>query len=350
VTWTFRPAARAWRGRAGPTAPTAFHGSLPGYAPTPLVELPELAGELGVGRLLVKDESARLGLPAFKILGVSWAMHQMLQRGTPRAVLTASDGNHGWALARVAAQHRLAARVYLPDGVHPAVRAAIAAEGATVIDVPGSYDAAVTAAAADAQTGGGVLVQDTAWAGYEDIPGWIVEGYLTLFAELDEQLRAAPDLVIVPAGVGSLAQAAVTHYRRPGPPRAPAVLTVEPDTAGCVLESLTRDRVCPVSTGSTIMAGLNCGTVSRLAWPVLRAGLDAACSVSDHAAATAAADLARLGVPVGPCGAAALAAARVALPDRSRAAELGVSDTSVVVLLATEGRAANPYREEDLHE
>ncbi|HEU5266168.1 MAG TPA: pyridoxal-phosphate dependent enzyme, partial [Jatrophihabitans sp.] len=250
MTWTFRPAARSWRAPVAAGAPVAFHASLPGYVPTPLVELPELAGELGVGRLLVKDESARLGLPAFKILGASWAVHQILRTGTPRAVLTASDGNHGWALARVAAQHRLPARVYLPEGVHPAVRAAVAAEGATVVDVPGSYDAAVAAAAADADAGGGVLVQDTAWAGYDEIPGWIVQGYLTLFAELDAQLRAAPDLVIVPAGVGSLAQAAVTHYRRPGLTAAPALLTVEPDGAACVLESLTRDRPYRVETGA----------------------------------------------------------------------------------------------------
>ncbi len=131
---------------------------------------------------------------------------------------------------------------------------------------------------------------------------------------------------------------------------APALLTVEPDSAACVLESLTRDRPRRVATGATIMAGLNCGTISRLAWPVLRAGLDAACSVNDRAAATAAADLARLGVAAGPCGAAALAAARVVLTDRHRAGQLGVSDKSVVVLLSTEGRAANPYREENLHE
>jgi diaminopropionate ammonia-lyase len=343
VTWTFQPAARAWRSPvAAPTAPVAFHASLAGYAPTPLVELPVLAGELGVGRLLVKDESARLGLPAFKVLGVSWAVHRILETGAPCALVTASDGNHGWALARVAGQRGLGARIYLPGGVHPAVRAAITAEGAAVVDVEGSYDLAVAAAAAGIGAGD-VLVQDTAWAGYEQIPGWMVEGYLTLFAELDAQLPVAPDLVIVPVGVGSLAQAAVTHYRRRGSDASPALLAVEPDGACGLLESLVHGRPGTVGTGVTIMAGLNCGTVSRLAWPLLRAGLDAACSVSDRAAATAAADLARLGVAAGPCGAAALAAARHVLPDRSRADRLRVTDTSVVVLLCTEGRSANPH-------
>jgi diaminopropionate ammonia-lyase len=339
--WTFRPAARAWRG-ADAAAPVAFHSALPGYTPTRLVELPALAGELGVGRVLVKDESARLGLPAFKILGASWAVRRLLETSTPGALVAASDGNHGRALARVAAWHGLPARIYLPSGVHPAAHAAIEAEDATVIDVPGSYDTAVAAAAADAETSDGALVQDTAWAGYEKIPGWIVEGYLTLFAELDDQLTAAPGLVIVPAGVGSLAQAAVTHYRRAGLGAAPALLAVEPDTAACVLASLAHGELRAVATTATIMAGLNCGTVSCSAWPLLRAGLDAACSISDHAAAVAAADLARLGVPAGPCGAAPLAAAREVLTDPDRARQLGVTCHSVVVLLCTEGQAANP--------
>lgn len=349
MTWTFRPGAGAWRGAVA-AAPVAFHAGLPGYAPTPLVELPTLAAELGVGRVVVKDETARLGLPAFKVLGTAWAVHRLLQTSTPAALVTASDGNHGRAIARVAGWHGLPARVYLPDGVHPAARAAIAAEGATVIDVPGSYDHAVATAAADAAADDGVLVQDTAWAGYEQIPGWIVEGYLTLFAELDDQLAAAPDLVIVPAGVGSLAQAAVSHYRRAGLGAAPALLTVEPHSAACLLESLVHDQLRTVATNATIMAGLNCGTPSRSAWPLLRAGLDAACSVSDQTAATAATDLARLGVPAGPCGAAALAAAREVFTVGRRADQLRLTDHSVVVLLCTEGQAANPRSRGETHE
>ena len=313
-----------------------------GYAPTPLVELPTLAAELRVGRVLVKDESARLGLPAFKILGVSWAVQRVLETRVPGALVTASDGNHGRALARVAAQHGLAARVYLPEGVHPEASAAIKAEGAMVIDVTGSYDVAVAAAAADARANHGTLVQDTAWPGYEQIPGWIAEGYLTLFAELDDQLTAAPSLIIIPVGVGSLAQAAVTHYRRPGLSVAPALLTVEPDSAACLLDSLAHDEMRTVATGTTIMTGLNCGTLSRSAWPVLRAGLDAACAVSDHAAAVAAADLARLGVPAGPCGAASLAAARDMAANPDLAVQLGVTGQSIVVLICTEGQDANP--------
>jgi diaminopropionate ammonia-lyase len=337
--WYTRPDARSWTCAPASRDVRDFHAGLPGYAPTPLREVPPLAAELGVRRVFVKDESARLGLPAFKALGASWAVHRLLaeQPGTRRLV-TATDGNHGRAVARFAAQHGRSALVFVPSGVHPAAVAAIAAEGAEVTEVSGSYDEAVRAAASAAEAPGAVLVQDTAWPGYGRIPGWIVEGYSTLFAEIDEQLAEPPDLVVVPAGVGSLAQAAVTHFR--GKPASTALLTVEPDTAACVLASLRQGDVVTVPTGTTTMAGLNCGTPSGLAWPYLRDGLDAAVAVSDEDSARATGDLAALGIAAGPCGAAALAGARAALRDDERRAALGPA--GVVALLSTEGAAANP--------
>jgi diaminopropionate ammonia-lyase len=197
----------------------------------------------------------------------------------------------------------------------------------------------VDAAAAFAEERPGrALVQDTAWNGYERVPAWIVEGYQTLLAEVDVQLRARPDLVAVPVGVGSLAEAVVRHYRRPGAAH-PAVLAVEPDTAACVLASLTADNPTTVPTAATVMAGLNCGTVSSSAWPVLRAGCDAAVAVSDEEALRAVADLDALGVCSGPSGAATLAGVRGALAHPERRATLGIGDDAVVVLLSTEGQA-----------
>ena len=122
-----------------------------------------------------------------------------------------------------------------------------------------------------------------------------MQGYQTLLDEIDTQLGGAPDLVAVPVGVGSLAEAVVRHYRRPSAAH-PSVLSVEPDTAACVLASLTSARATTVATAATVMAGLNCGTISSSAWPVLRAGCDAAVTVSDQDALRAVADLDRLGV------------------------------------------------------
>ncbi|WP_229896256.1 pyridoxal-phosphate dependent enzyme [Streptomyces cinerochromogenes] len=350
--WFVRPAARSWRCAPAPAEVREFHASLPGHAPTPLRELPGLADELGVGRVFLKDESARLGLPAFKVLGASWAVHLLLAapaRG-PVTLVCATDGNHGRAVARLARLHGLRALVFVPRGVHPDAVAAIAAEGAAVTRVMGPYEEAVRRADEAAGAPDTVLVQDTAWEGYETVPGWIVQGYSTLCAEIDEQLAAAgaaaPGLVAVPVGVGSLAQAVVTHYRSRTATAATALLAVEPESAACLLASLTRGAAVGVTTGETVMAGLNCGTLSRTAWPVLRAGLDAAVAVTDADSTRAAADLAGLGVSSGPCGAAALAGVRAALGGDGageRRDLLGLGPGSVVVLLSTEGTAANPH-------
>lgn len=362
LPWFARPAARSWTCAPAPCGVRDFHAGLPGYAPTPLRELPSLADELAVGRVFVKDESSRLGLPAFKALGASWAVHRALAEQAARhpdtasaTLISATDGNHGRAVARSARLLGRRAHIFVPRGVHPAAVAAIAAEGADITRVPGSYDDAVRqaadAASAAADT---VLIQDTAWPGYETIPGWIVEGYSTLCVEIDEQLTAAgaaaPGLVAVPVGVGSLAQAAITHYRsRPSTP-APALLSVEPEAAGCVIESLHHGEPVSVMTGHTAMAGLNCGTPSSIAWPYLHGGLDAAVAITDAAGACAAADLAELGVSSGPCGAAPLAGVRAVLTGKGaeeRRQALGLGPASVVVLLSTEGTAANPHHAVD---
>lgn len=358
--------AREWRADVDLADPRRFHTTLPGYAPTPLRDLPALAAELGVARLLVKQESARLGLPAFKILGASYAVHRALESGRPAGLVTATDGNHGRALARTGRLVGLPVRVHIAAGVHPGAVAAIAAEGATVIEDGHDYDGAVAGARADAEVRGWLLVQDMAWLGYEQIPGWIVQGYTTLFWEIDEHVAGLPpvdagtamgaagtlrtgagpsvDAVVVPVGVGSLAEAALRHYRRPSlsAGAAPAVLSVEPESAACVLASVAAGRLTSVPTGVTAMAGLNCGTPSASAWPVLQSGLDAAVAVSEDECARAVADLNGHDVDAGPCGAATLAGLRRVAADIGLST-LGLGPDATVVLVSTEGTAANPY-------
>ncbi len=341
-----------------------FHASLPGYRPTELTEVPAPADALEVGRVFVKDESGRLGLGAFKVLGASWAIVRVLADAAstldfaalrlaaaraPVELVTATDGNHGRAVADLARLFDQRSRVFIPDTSPASVAAMIADEGAAVTVIPELYDAAVELAAryTDAEPGR-VLIQDTAWPGYEQIPGWIVAGYETLFSEIDTELCAKRgacelDLLSVPVGVGSLARAAVEHYRsRPSRSAAgPAVLGVEPTAAACLLASLQAGSYGSIETGATVMAGLNCGTPSSLAWPVLAAGLDAAIAVPDSAANEAVAELASHRISAGPSGAAALAGVRAALTGDGadgRRRELGVTASSVVVLLSTEGQ------------
>ena len=366
------PAARAWRTER-PHGVRAFHASLPGYAVTRLVEVPQLAAELGVARLFVKEECERMGLPAFKILGASYAVARALSallgadhvltldelrtRRPEVELIAATDGNHGRAVAHIAALLGLPARVFTPRAISDAAKRAIEGEGATRIELDAPYDDVVAAAraAADAAGENAMIVQDTAWPGYAQIPEWIADGYSTLFEEVDEQLAAAgvaaPDVVAVGVGVGALAQAAVVHYRSGGDAAGAvgaaistdrttgmgaSVVSVEPTAAPAFAESLPAGRPLTVATGETIMAGLNCGTPSPIAWPVMLAGLDRAVVVDDEAAARAVRDLESAGVDSGPSGASTLAGVRVL------AASGSLQPTDVVVLISTEGRAANP--------
>lgn len=357
-----------WRTTPAQARAHELHRSMAGYAPTALRELPVLAAELGVARVFIKDESDRLGLPAFKILGASWAVCRAVARrievspehltvtalraalapaGSPDlTVVTATDGNHGRAVARMAAALGLRARVYIPRGVGESAVRAIAAEGAPVLRGGPTYDDAVATAAASVTGPDELLVQDTSWPGYEEVPRWIVEGYTTLFAEADEQLAAAgarpADLVACPVGVGALAHSMVEHYRGAVGSEA-ALLTVEPRTADCVARSLAAGEPVTVDTSTpTMMAGLNCGTPSGIGWPSLRDGLSAAVSVTEDECRRAVLDLQELGQDSGPCGAASLAGVRDLLAAPGAREELGLDGTSTVLLISTEGLNANP--------
>lgn len=320
-----------------------FHESLPDYAITRMVSLPTVAHTLDIGTVLVKDESLRLGLPAFKMLGASWAAHRALEAADSgrRRLITATDGNHGRAVARMARLLGIPATVVVPLGVSETAISSIKDEGAEVLELPLPYDDAVEQAAllADADPNA-LLIQDTSWPGYETVPQWIVDGYATLFDEAVEQaaeLGAEIDLLVVPAGVGSLAHAAVLFARSRPDCR---VVAVEPEVADCLRASLAAGVLTSVPTGETAMAGLNCGTPSYLAWPDLHRGLTGAVAVDDAAAEAAMVDLADLGVDAGPCGAASLAALRVLAIDPARSL-LRLHSNSTALLLNTEGSSAS---------
>ena len=358
------PAARTAAVTAPPRAPLGLHRRLPGYAATPLADAPALAMANGVERVWVKDESARLGLPAFKMLGASWAayralaarlgrdpepwvsldeLRQTLAPLRPLTLATATDGNHGRAVARIAALLGLDADVYVPKGTATARIAAIEAEGARVTVVDGDYDRAVASAAAAGDRC--LAIQDVGWPGYEQVPAWVVEGYGTIFWEVDAQLAArgeeAPDVVVIPVGVGGLAAAAVRHWRRRSLGRPPRLIGVEPLAAACVLRSLRAGRVVTVpGPHDSIMAGLNCGTPSLVAWPLLRSGLDAVVAVADERARQAMRDLAAAGIVAGETGAASLAGLAEATGGRAAGRlrnALGLGAGTRVLLVCTEG-------------
>jgi diaminopropionate ammonia-lyase len=311
----------------------AFHRAQPGYRPTPVRSLDGVAGRLGLAAVHVKDESDRLGLPAFKILGASWAVDRTL-RDAPgtHTLVAASAGNHGRAVARAAALRGLACRVFLPARALPVRRAAIAGEGAEVVVVDGTYEQAVAAAARAAEDDGVAVIADVGDAGGP--PEWVVDGYATLFAEAAAQ--AAHDMLLVPVGVGSLAAAAARHGAAVGA----AVVGVEPATAACLTASLRDGEPTAVPTPGTTMAGLDCAEVSPAAWPTLQRGIAGTVTVTDAETAAAMRELAEAGLTIGESGAATLAGLHTLMRDPGAAdlrRHVGAGPATSVLLIATEG-------------
>ncbi len=327
------------------------------------MRLDAIATELGLERLWIKDESYRLGLPAFKVLGVSWAVYRALverlgqepawdtigdlkaafDRLRPLTLVTATAGNHGRALAHVAGWFGLDARIYIPEGAPFDRVSAITGEGAEVVEVAGTYDEAVELATSwvgDQHTERALLVSDTASEASEQVPVWISEGYETMFWEVDEELddltEAAPDLVVVQMGVGSLAAAAVNHYRRPELTSAPRLVGVETISAACVLESARAGEFRSVpGPHDSLMFCLNAGRPSRVSLDGILAGFDEFLAVGDRLVSSSVQSLARAGVVAGPTGTAGLVGLRELLAGHP--GDLGAR----VLLINSEG-AADP--------
>lgn len=310
----------------------AFHAALTGYQPTPLRELPAVAAELGLDAVACKDESDRLGLPAFKVLGASWAVERALrEHPAPQTLVAASAGNHGRAVAHEAARRGLACRVYLPRRTAAARRDAITAEGADVVVVDGSYEDAVAHAAADGARDGLLEIADV---GVSASARWVIDGYATLFAEAADQ--GGCDVILVAVGVGSLAAAAARFAAQAGT----RVIGIEPVSAACLTASLAAGEPTAVPTPGTTMAGLDCSEVSAAAWPSLREGVHGTITVDDAETHAAVRELAAAGLSIGESGAAPLAALRALASEPGCAAlreavELGLD--SRVLLIATEG-------------
>lgn len=291
-----------------------FHQQFPQYAVTPLQTLTRLAKLFGVGKIWVKDESYRFGLNAFKVLGGSYAMGKYLSEklALPMSQLsfdmlnapdikaqigeitfvTATDGNHGRGVAWAARQLGQKSVVYLPKGSAMTRLENIRAEGATALITDMNYDDTVRWAHRQAEKNGWIVVQDTAWPGYENIPTWIMQGYATIISEALAQIAKAgdekPTHIFLQAGVGSFAGSILGYLvERFGETR-PTTIIIEPDQADCHYRSiLAADGEPHTVTGdlSTIMAGLACGEPNRISWGILRDYAEWYTSCPDYVAA-----------------------------------------------------------------
>jgi diaminopropionate ammonia-lyase len=278
----------------------AFHRSFPEYTQTPLVKLDNLAKFLGLKNLYVKDESFRFGLNAFKVLGGSFAIgcyiakelgkdvsqlpydtltsKELLKEFGQTTFFTATDGNHGRGLAWAANRLNQKCVVFMPQGSSQIRLKNIQNEGATATIEQVNYDECVrTAIATSSKVPNSVVIQDTAWEGYEEIPTWIMQGYGTMAVESNEQLHSygcnAPTHIFVQAGVGSLAGAVQGYFANVYPDNPPTVVIVEPNMADCLFRSAkAKDGDIRIVSDDmkTIMAGLACGEPNTIAWDILK--------------------------------------------------------------------------------
>lgn len=336
-----------------------FHRSFPMYAPTPLAQLPETAKLLGIGEIYVKDESHRFGLNAFKVLGGSYAIgnylagklgKQLSETGYPVLTspetkeklgditfITATDGNHGRGVAWTASTLGQKSVVHMPKGSAAERLHNIQAAGAAADIIDGNYDDAVRLSRKEAAEKGWVIVQDTSWEGYEEIPGWIMQGYCTMALEAYEQLPQKPTHIFLQAGVGSMAAAVAAFFASVYGKDRPRIIIVEPNNADCFYRTAKADDgKTHIVTGDmkTIMAGLACGEPCHLAWDILKDCADHFIAFPDWAAAKG---MRILGNPMGS-------------DDRLVSGESGASGFGCCAAILTEPELAGIKQELDLNE
>lgn len=355
-----------------------FHKQIDGYTPTPLVSLPKLAEKLGVKAILVKDESHRFGLNAFKVLGGSYALGRLLAEELDMDIssidlktvsrklkqtmvfTTATAGNHGTGVAWAAREMGQKAVVYMPKGSAQASVDRIKSLGAECIVTDVNYDDTVRLASKTADENGWMLVQDTAWDGYEKIPAWISQGYMTMADEALEQAATMPGgqptHIMLQAGVGAMAGGILGYFADALNADNFTTIISEPRAADCIYQSGNSENGDIVNvTGDlgSIMAGLACGEPNPIAWPILRDCSKAFASVTDNVAATG---MRILGNPLkgdaaitsGESGAInmGLLYALMTKPSAQEiAASLGLNKDAVVLIFSTEGDTnADRYR------
>ncbi len=321
--------------------------SWPGYAPTKLVDLPWAAAACGVAAVRIKDESGRFGLGSFKALGGAYAVARLVGRERVRrgvdagsiTVTSATDGNHGRAVAWGAQRAGCRAIIFIHATVSAGREAAIAGYGAEVRRVRGNYDDAVRACSAAAAEHGWNVVSDTSWPGYVTVPAEVMQGYRLMVDEALAQWPAGPPPThsFIQGGVGAVAASVSVHLRTRLDPR-PLLAVVEPEHAACLLASAELGEMTSIAGAlDTVMAGLACGEPSLLAWQELERGADAFLAIPDVAAISTLRLLARHGLTIGESGVAGLAGLLLAAADPAARAALNLTGQSRVLLFGTEG-------------
>lgn len=337
-----------------------------GYAPTPLLALDALAGALGLAKVLYKDEGPRFGLGSFKALGGAYAALRVLQREVSRALgrpvapadiregrhaalasritlVTATDGNHGRALAWGCRRFGAPCRIYIHAEVSEARAEAMRALGAEVVRIDGNYDDSVALAREEAEANGWFAVSDTSWPGYTEVPRDVMAGYGVMAREVCGVLDRPPTHAFLQAGVGGLAAAVAAGLRQHWGGESPRIVVVEPELAACLFASARAGGRTDIRIEEeTLMAGLSCGEPSGLAWEVLAEEAGDFLTVPESFVGPAMRLLARpLGgdpeIEAGESAVAGLAALVAAARNGAMRGALGLDADSRVLLVGSEG-------------
>ncbi|PWJ84506.1 diaminopropionate ammonia-lyase [Pseudaminobacter salicylatoxidans] len=353
-----------------------FLGFRQGHKPTPLVSLPALARELRVGAIRIKDEGHRLGLRSFKALGGSYAVIRLVLEEAGKqlgrkvdisevqspevkavaekiTVSCATDGNHGRSVAQGAQLVGANCAIFVHSGVSDERIAAIASFGAKMIRVEGNYDDSVAEATRTAEANGWTTVSDTSWPGYERVPSLVMQGYTALMSEALREMPEPPTHAFVQAGVGGIAAAVAGHFSVLYGDKRPFLTVVDPARAACLFESAKAGRAVKVEHGeATVMAMLECYEPSLVAWRILSRAADAFMTVDEEDAISVMNRLARPtggdpAVVAGESGGVGLAALIKVAKDENLRAAAGLTETSRIFLINTEG-ATDPALYEKL--
>ena len=323
----------------------ALLAKCPAARPTPLVDAVALARRAGVAALRLKDERARMGLGSFKALGAAYAIATDAQRTgasdwstalSGAVYVAASAGNHGLSVAAGARVFGATAVIFLAESVPEAFADRLRAKGARVERAGETYEESMAAAAEAAERNGWVLLSDSSWPGYIDLPRRVMEGYLQMIAEAADTMPGAPSHIFLQAGVGGMA-AAVAAYARAHWGDAPTIIVVEPTAAPALLESLRAGRLLETSGPVSSMGRLDCKVPSLLALSALARDADHFATITEEEAMQGVAELAACGLETTPSGGAGVAALLAAAAQRDR---LGLTAESRVLAFLTEGPEA----------
>ncbi len=320
------------------------------YKPTPLIALNDIAQQAQVKNIFYKDESRRFELGSFKALGGAYAIQQLAggySGDKPLVVCTATDGNHGRSVAWGAQQLDIECHIFIHAHVSQTRADMMAELGAIIHRVDGNYDDSIAECIAIANTNHWHIVSDTSWDNYTEVPRQVMAGYSVMAHEIIEQLQGEiPTHIFIQAGCGGMAGGIIAYFWQQWQEKLPTIIMVESDMSDCVYQSLVANQILLIDiVDETIMAGLSCGEVSQLAWPILQKGASHVITINDNGVIPMMKWLAkpeqpgadRPGIEAGECSTSGLIALMAIKTDPVLAQKIGINQNSTVLVLGTEG-------------